>query len=95
MDKSSSSPPPPPHDDDDCNELPLPKDLDQQPDVSLTQRESMYSNIADSLAQYEIEDNDNASESEETNGPPINNDVCNNITIHFEIIIQYLRAFLD
>jgi len=61
---------------DDCNELPLPKELDQQPDVSLTQRESMYSDIADSLTQYEIEDNDNASESEETK-PPIKNDVCN------------------
>ena len=76
MDEIDSSSPPP-HADDDCNhELPLPKELDQQPDVSLTQRESMYSDIADSLTQYEIEDNDNVSESEVTK-PPINNDVCN------------------
>jgi len=74
MDEPDSSSPPP-RADDDCNELPLTKDLEQQLDVS-SQRETMYSNIADSLAQYEIEDNDNASELEETK-PPINNDVCN------------------
>lgn len=90
MDESdSSSPPPHDNDDDDCNKLPLPKELDQQPDVSLTQRESMYSDIAASLTQYAITDDVHEEHDNKETKPPINNDVCNKQDDNHEVDDDY------